>query len=102
MTLNSKSIRELVRHMVMAILVNLIVAILLVDVYFVETSMAKFAAAVRIPLAFLVMILAVNELRRIWKNTHLEKRQASGLLFPADLGSFLGIGKTAPKAETGD
>jgi len=57
-----------VRHLVMAILVNLIVAILLMDAFFVETPAGKLAAAVRIPLAFLVMSLAVNELRRIWKN----------------------------------
>lgn len=56
------------RHLVMAILVNLIVAILLMDAFFVETPAGKLAAAVRIPLAFLVMSLAVNELRRIWKN----------------------------------
>ena len=68
MTLSRTSMRELVRHIVMAILVNLIIALLLVDAYFVETPTAKLAAAVRIPLAFLVMSLAVNELRRIWKN----------------------------------
>jgi len=97
MTLNSKSIRELARHMVMAILVNLIVAILLVDVYFVETSMAKFAAAVRIPLAFLVMILAVNELRRIWKNA-----RHPGYYFLPTSGLFWVLEKRRrrPKRET--
>jgi len=68
MTLSRKNMRELVGHMVMAILVNLIMALLLVDAYFVETPAAKLAAGVRIPLAFLVMSLAINELRRIWKN----------------------------------
>ncbi len=60
--------RELARHLVMAILVNLIVALLVMDAFFVDTTGDKLAAAVRIPLAFLVMSLAVNELRRIWKN----------------------------------
>jgi hypothetical protein len=68
MTLSRKNMRELARHLVMAILVNLIVALLLVDAYFVETPAGKLAAGVRVPLAFLVMTLAVNELRRIWKN----------------------------------
>jgi len=68
MTLSRKSIRELVRHIIMAILVNLIFAILLMDAFFVDTPSGKLAAAVRIPLAFLVMIVAVNELRRIWRN----------------------------------
>jgi hypothetical protein len=54
----------------MTILVNLIVAILVVDAFFVDTPSAKLAAVVRIPLAFLVMTLGVNELRRIWKNAH--------------------------------
>ena len=68
MTLSRKSMRELARHLVMAILVKWIVVLLLVDAYFVDTPTAKLAAAVRIPLAFLVMTLAVNELRRIWRN----------------------------------
>jgi len=68
MTLSRKNVREFVRHMVMAIVVNLIVALLLMDAFFVDTPAGKLAAAVRIPLAFLVMSLAVNELRRIWKN----------------------------------
>jgi len=68
MTLSRKNMREITRHMVMAIFVNLIAALLLVDAYFVDASTAKLAAIVRIPLAFLVMLLAVNELRRIWKN----------------------------------
>ena len=67
MALSKNNIREFARHMVMTILVNSIVALLLVDAYFVETT-AKLAAVIRIPLAFLVMTLAVNELRRIWKN----------------------------------
>jgi hypothetical protein len=69
MTLSRKNMRELARHLVMAILVNLIVALLVMDAFFVETPAKKLAAVVRIPLAFLVMTLAVNELRRIWKNT---------------------------------
>ena len=68
MTLSRKNIRELVRHLVMAILVNLIVTLLVIDAFFVDTTGRKLAAAVRIPLAFLVMSLAINELRRIWIN----------------------------------
>jgi len=68
MTLSRKNMREFVRHLVMAIFVNLIVALLLMDAFFVDTTGGKLAAAVRIPLAFVVMSLAVNELRRIWKN----------------------------------
>ena len=68
MTLSKNDIREFARHIAMTILVNSIIALLLVDAYFVETSTAKLAAAVRIPLAFLVMTLAINELRRIWIN----------------------------------
>ena len=56
------------RHMVMTIVVNMIIALLLVDAIFVDTPTRKLAAVVRIPLAFLVMTLAVNELRRIWKS----------------------------------
>jgi len=54
--------------MVMAVFVNLIVTLLVMDTFFVDTTSGKLAAAVRIPLAFLAMTLAVNELRRIWKN----------------------------------
>ncbi len=68
MTLSKNNIREFARHMIMTIIVNMIVALLLVDAFFREESMSKFVAVVRIPLAFLVMTLAVNELRRIWKN----------------------------------
>ncbi|MBN2594434.1 MAG: hypothetical protein JXA81_13080 [Sedimentisphaerales bacterium] len=68
MTLNINKVREFVRHMIMTILVNIIIALLLVDAFFVDTPAGKLAAVVRIPLAFLVMTLAVNELRRIWKN----------------------------------
>jgi hypothetical protein len=68
MTLSKNKIREFVRHVIMTILVSLIVALLLVDAYFVDTPTKKIAAVVRIPLAFLVMTLAVNELRRVWKN----------------------------------
>ena len=68
MTSDRKNIRELVNHMIMAIFVNLIVALLVMDAFFVDTTGGKLAAAIRIPLAFLVMTLAVNELRRIWKN----------------------------------
>jgi len=68
MTLSRNNMRELARHLVMAILVNLIVALLVMDAFFVDTTGDKLAAAIRIPLAFLVMSLAVNELRRIWKN----------------------------------
>ena len=68
MTLSKNKIREFVRHMVMTIVVNMIIALLLVDAIFVDTPTRKLAAVVRIPLAFLVMTLAVNELRRIWKS----------------------------------
>jgi len=68
MTLSRRNIRELARHMVMAVFVNLIVTLLVMDTFFVDTTSGKLAAAVRIPLAFLAMTLAVNELRRIWKN----------------------------------
>jgi len=68
MILSRSNIRELARHMVMAVFVNLIVTLLVMDAFFVDTTSGKLAAAVRIPLAFLVMTLAVNELRRIWKN----------------------------------
>ena len=68
MALDRKNIRELAHHMLMAIFVNLIVTLLVMDAFFVDTTSGKLAAAVRIPLAFGVMSLAVNELRRIWKN----------------------------------
>jgi hypothetical protein len=68
MTFSKNKIREFARHMVMTILINMIIALLLVDAFFVETPTGKLAAVIRIPLAFLVMTLAVNELRRIWKN----------------------------------
>lgn len=68
MTLSKNKIREFARHMVMTIVVNMIIALLLVDAIFVDTPTRKLAAVVRIPLAFLVMTLAVNELRRIWKS----------------------------------
>jgi len=60
--------RELARHIIMAILVNLIFAILLMDAFLVDSPSGKLAAVVRIPLAFLVMVVAVNELKRIWRN----------------------------------
>lgn len=68
MTLSKDKIREFARHVIMTILVNLIVALLLVDAYFVDTPTGRLAAIVRIPLAFLVMTLAVNELRRVWQS----------------------------------
>jgi hypothetical protein len=68
MTFNRKSVGEFACHIVMAIFVNLIIALLLVDACFVETPTKKLAAVIRIPLAFLVMLLAINELRRIWKS----------------------------------
>jgi len=68
MTFIRKNMIEYVCHIVMAIFVNLIIALLFVDAYFVDGPAKKFAAVVRIPLAFFVMSLAVNELRRIWKN----------------------------------
>ena len=68
MTFSKNKIREFSRHVIMAIVVNMIIALLLMDAIFVDTPTAKLAAVVRIPLAFLVMTLAVNELRRIWQN----------------------------------
>jgi len=68
MTLSKNNIREFARHIVMTIIVNIIIALLIVDAFFVDTPTGKLAAVVRIPLAFLVMTLAVNELRRIWKS----------------------------------
>jgi hypothetical protein len=68
MTFSKNYIREFTRHFVMTIVVNTIIALLLVDIFVVDTPTKKLAAVVRIPLAFLVMTLAVNELRRIWKN----------------------------------
>jgi hypothetical protein len=68
MTFNRKNTAEFACHVVTAIFVNLIIALLLVDAYLVDAPAKKFAAIVRIPLAFLVMTLAINELRRSWKN----------------------------------
>jgi len=68
MTFSKNYIREFTRHFVMTIVVNTIIALLLVDIFVVDTPTKKLAAVVRIPLAFLVMTLAVNELRRVWKN----------------------------------
>lgn len=68
MTFSKNKIREFARHIVMTIMINMIIALLIVDAFFVDTPTAKLAAVVRIPLAFLVMTLAVNELRRIWKD----------------------------------
>ncbi len=68
MTFSKNKIREFTRHTVMTIIVNLIIALLIVDAIFVDTRAGKLAAVVRIPLAFLVMTLGVNELRHIWKN----------------------------------
>lgn len=68
MTFNRKNMRKLARHLVMAIVVNLIVALLLMDAYFEETPAGKRTAGVRILLAFGVMSLGVNELKRVWKN----------------------------------
>lgn len=68
MTFNRKNAAEFVCHIVTAIFVNSIITLLLVDAYFVESPAKKLAAVVRIPLAFGVMLLALNELRRIWKN----------------------------------
>jgi len=89
MTLSRKSIRELVRHIIMAILVNLIFAILLMDAFFVDTG--------PYPAGFFS-----DDCCRQRVEANLEKRQASGLLFSTDLGSFLVNGKPAPKTETGD
>ena len=67
MTFDRKNLTELVRHIAMTIFINSIFALLIFDAFIVETPVKKFAAVVRIPLAFGVMFLAVNELRRVWK-----------------------------------
>jgi hypothetical protein len=66
MTFNRKTTAEIACHIAMAVFVNSIIALLLVDAYYVDTAVKKIAAVVRLPLAFGVMFLAVNELRRIW------------------------------------
>jgi len=66
MSFNRKTAAEIACHVAMAIFVNLIIALLLVDAWFVDTAVKKLAAVVRLPLAFGVMYLAVNELRRAW------------------------------------
>lgn len=63
-----KSIREFALHLMMGVVVNLIVAVLLVNAYFAETPSSRLKAGVRILLAFAAMGLAINEVRRIWKN----------------------------------
>jgi hypothetical protein len=68
MTLNKKKVGELACHLVMTIFINSIFVLLLVDAYFVETPTKKLAAVIRLPLAFVALSLAVNELRRVWKN----------------------------------
>jgi hypothetical protein len=68
MTFDRKKAGEFAGHMVMAIFVNFIFVLLLVDAYFVDTPTKKFAAVVRLPLAFAALSLAVNELRRVWKS----------------------------------
>jgi len=98
MTFNRKNIMEYVCHIVMAIFVNLIIALLLVDAYFVEMPAKKFAAAVRIPLAFLVMTLVVNELRRIWKNA---RHPGYYFLLSSPVFWFLENRRRRPKKESG-
>lgn len=68
MTFNRKKAVDLVCHLAMAILINFIFVLLLVDAYFVESPMKKLAAVIRLPLAFVALSLGVNELRRIWIN----------------------------------
>ncbi|MGD8499305.1 MAG: hypothetical protein PVJ86_01580 [Phycisphaerales bacterium] len=68
MASDKNSIREFARHLTMVIFVNLIVALLLVDAYFADTPSSRLKAGVRILLAFVAMGLAVNEIKRIWKN----------------------------------
>jgi len=97
MTLSRKNIREFARHLVMAILVNLIVTLLVMDAFLVDTTGGKLAAAVRIPLAFLVMSLAVNELRRIWKNA---RHPGYYFLLTSGLFWILENRRRRPKTET--
>ena len=97
MTLSRKNMGELVRHLVMTILVNSIVALLLVDAYFVETTTGKITAGVRILLAFGVMSLAVNELRRIWKNA---RHPGHYFLLTSGLFWVLENRRLRPKRET--
>jgi hypothetical protein len=68
MTISKKNLRECARHLIMGILVNLIIAVLLVEVYFAETPSSRLKAGIRILLAFAAMGLAVHEIKRIWKN----------------------------------
>lgn len=68
MTVSKKSTKEFARHSMMVIFVNMVIALLLVDAYFVETPAAKITAGVRILLAFVAMGLIINEIKRIWKN----------------------------------
>jgi len=86
-----------VRHMIMAILINLMFAILLMDAFFVDTPSGKLAAVVRIPLAFLVMTLAVNELRRIWRNA---RHPGYYFLLTSGLFWLLENRRRRPKRET--
>jgi hypothetical protein len=68
MTFDTKKAGESACHLIMAIFVNFIFVLLLVDAYFVEAPTKKFAAVVRLPLAFVALSLAVAELKLIWKN----------------------------------
>ena len=68
MAFKRKSVGEFACHIITAIFVNLIIALLLVDAYFVEAPTKKLAAVIRIPLAFFAMLLIINELRRVWKS----------------------------------
>ena len=68
MTVSRKNMREFARHLMMAIFVNMVIALLLMDAYFVETPTAKIKAGIRILLAFAAMGLIINEIKRIWKN----------------------------------
>ena len=68
MTVSRKNMREFARHLMMVIFVNMVIALLLVDAYFVDTPTEKITAGIRILLAFVAMGLIINEIKRIWKN----------------------------------
>ena len=68
MAVRKKRKRECALHLMMGILVNSIATLLLVNAYFAETPSSRLGAGVRILLAFAAMGLAVNEIKRIWKN----------------------------------
>jgi hypothetical protein len=68
MTVSQKSIREFARHLMTGMVVNLMMAVLLVDAYFSQTATSRVMAGIRILLAFWALTFAFHWVRRIWKN----------------------------------